>query len=360
MIATLPKTHRASWFATMTGTVILLTSAPMAVAQLDSANLQPRQPTTNKPTTPPPAPVKTPAPTPTASVQPKKKLPTPQNVGFKTRDGVQISAAYYPSPLEKEAQKEAVPVILLHPFKGSRADYNDLALALQDAGCAVLVPDLRGHGQSTRRVNSDGKEVEIEQALMNHQDFEAMGHADQERSGDVEACNKFLRAKNNAKELNLDKLVIIGAEMGADVAINWAQSDWSWPVLPGAPKQGQDVKALILLSPQWSFRGLSVGNALGNHDFASRLSWMILVGEQDTKIYPEARRMYQALSRIPLPAIADSSGKPAISFHSYPTSLQGAQLLSRNFNSTAEILKFIDQQVTKPVHPWTDRKSPLD
>ena len=143
-------------------------------------------------------------------------------------------------------QKDAVPVLLLHPFKGSRADFNDLALALQEAGCAVLVPDLRGHGQSTRRINADGKEVEIEQALMNHQDFEAMGYADTKTSGDVEACNKFLRAKNNLKELNIDKLVIIGAEMGAAVAIDWAQSDWSWPVLPGAPKQGQDVKALDL------------------------------------------------------------------------------------------------------------------
>jgi pimeloyl-ACP methyl ester carboxylesterase len=329
-----------------------------AIAQLDSANLQPRPPAATKPVNPPPAPVKTLVPA--APTQPKNKLPSPQTVAFKTRDGVLIGATYYPSPLENVAQKDAVPVILLHPFKGSRADFNDLALALQDAGCAVLAPDLRGHGQSTRRTNADGKEVEIEQALMNRQDFEAMGHADLDWAGDVEACNKFLRAKNDAKELNIDKLVIVGAEMGAAVAINWAQSDWSWPVLPGAPKQGQDVKALILLSPQWSFRGLPVGNAIGNHDFVSKLSWMILVGEQDAKIYPEAKRLFLALQRTPLPLASDAPGKPAVSFHSYPTSLQGAQLLARNFNSTAEIVKFIDQQVAKTIHPWTDRKSPLD
>ncbi len=166
-----------------------------AFAQLDSANLQPRPQPANKPTNPPPAVVKTPANIPSASVPAKKKLPAPENVGFKTRDGVQIGATYYPSPLEKEMQKEAVPVILLHSFKGSRAEFNDLALALQDAGCAVLAPDLRGHGQSTRRFNSDGKEVEIEQSLMSHQDFEAMGHADVQTSGDVEACNKFFAHK---------------------------------------------------------------------------------------------------------------------------------------------------------------------
>jgi pimeloyl-ACP methyl ester carboxylesterase len=335
--------------------------AQSALAQLDSPTFQPRPPATTKATAPAPTTVKKPA-TPQATIPaaPKKKLPPPQNVAFKTRDGVQLSATYYPSPLEKETQKEAVPVILLHPFKGSRADFNDLALALQDAGCAVLAPDLRGHGQSTRRTNAEGKEVEIEQALMNRQDFDAMGHAGTDWSGDVEACNRFLRMKNNAKELNIDKLVIIGAEMGAAVAINWAQSDWSWPVLPGAPKQGQDVKALILLSPQWSFRGLTVGNAVGNHDFASHVSWLILAGEQDPKIYPETKRLFLSLQRLPLPLVTEAPGKPAVSFHSYPTSLQGTQLLAKNFTSTADILKFIEQQVAKTAHPWTDRKGPLD
>lgn len=330
-----------------------------AFGQLDSPNLQPRQP---KPTTP--APVRTTQANPTtpstATPTPKKKLPPPQIVGLKTRDGVQLSATYYPSPLEGEAQKDAVPVILLHPYKGSRADFSDLALALQGAGCAVLAPDLRGHGLSTRRINSDGKEVEIEQALMTRNDFEAMGHADTKWSGDVEACNNFLRARNNAKELNIDKLVLVGAEMGAAVAVNWAQSDWSWPVLPGAPKQGQDVKALVLLSPEWSFRGLQIGNAIGDRDFVGRLSWMIMVGEQDQRFNSEAKRLFSALQRTPLPLISDAPGRPAINFHSYPTSLQGNGLLAKNFTSTADIIKFIEQQVAKPVHPWSDRKSPLD
>jgi pimeloyl-ACP methyl ester carboxylesterase len=340
---------------------ICFIAAQSALAQLDSPNLQPRPQPAVKSTPAAPVPVRIPTNSnTTAPVQPKKNLPPPQMVGFKTRDSVQLSATFYPSPLEKEAQKEAVPVILLHAFKGSRADFNDLALALQNAGCAVLAPDLRGHGQSTRRINADGKEVEIEQALMSRPDFEAMGHADIQWSGDVEVCNKFLRQKNNAKELNIDKLAIIGAEMGAAVAINWAQSDWSWPILPGAPKQGQDVKALILLSPQWSFRGLSVGSAIGNRDFAGRLSWMILAGEQDPKVYPETKRLFLALERTPLPLASEAPGKPALSFRSYPTSLQGDQLLARNFTTTADILKFIDQQVAKTVHPWTDRKSPLD
>ena len=306
----------------------------------------------------PAAPIKTPVPAAAAPSTIKKKLPAPQIVAFKTRDGVQLSATFYPSPLEKEALKDAVPVILLHAFKGSRADFNDLAPVLQEAGCAVLVPDLRGHGQSTRRTTADGNDVEIEQALMNRQDFEAMAHSDVDWSGDVEACKKFLMDKNNLQQLNIDKLVLIGAEMGACVAIDWAQRDWAWETLASG-KQGKDVKALVLLSPQWSFRGLTIGAAVGDHDFASQVSWMLVVGEQDPKIYPDVKRLYSALEKTPLPLMAEAPGKPALDFHQFATSLQGTKLLAKNFNTTAEILKFIDQQVAKTTHPWADRKGPL-
>ncbi len=57
--------------------------------------------------------------------------------------------------------KEAVPVIMLHQYKGSRADFKDLAAMLQAKGCAVLAPDLRGHGQSTRQQLPGGGEREI-------------------------------------------------------------------------------------------------------------------------------------------------------------------------------------------------------
>jgi pimeloyl-ACP methyl ester carboxylesterase len=342
----------------MTIAGLWMTTVQCAWAQIDSGTVQ-IHPQPTKPVAPAPTTNKAPATT-SANAPAKKKLPMPQSIAMQTRDGVQLSATYYPSPLEKEAQRESVPVILLHAFKGSRTDFADLALALQEAGCAVLAPDLRGHGQSTRRTTPDGKEVEIEQALMNRADFEAMAHADTQWSGDVEACNKFLRQRNNAKELNIDKLVLIGAEMGAEVAVNWAQTDWSWPVLPGAPKQGQDVKAIVLLSPQWSFRGMSISSAIGNHEFVSQLSWLIIVGEQDSKFFPDAKRLYTALQRTPLPVVSESPGKPAVEFHALKTSLQGTKLLAGNFNTAAEILKFIDQQVTKTAHPWSSRKGPLD
>jgi pimeloyl-ACP methyl ester carboxylesterase len=282
-----------------------------------------------------------------------RKLPPPQNVGLKpTADGVQLTATFYPSPLEKEQKdqaKEAVPVILLHQFKGSRADYDALAVELQKLNFAVLVPDLRGHGQSTKRVMSDGKEKTIDPALLNKQDFEAMVQYD------LEACKSFLMEKNNVKQLNIDKLCVVGAEMGAALAVNWADRDWSWPVLTTG-KQGQDVKALVLLSPTWSFKGLAISPAATNRDFTGKLSWMIVVGDQGFKELGEAKRLRQALEHS-VPAGAPT-GSPKLDYRELKTSLQGTKLLGIG-NLASEIAKFIDQQVGKSTHPWTDRKSPI-
>src|SRR4051794_34095472 len=90
---------------------VLLSSPHPSIAQVVG------RPTAVAPISPAPAP----APVPTAL---RKKLPPPQNIGLKTRDGVQLAATFYPSPLDRESQKEAVPVIMLHGYKGSRADFN--------------------------------------------------------------------------------------------------------------------------------------------------------------------------------------------------------------------------------------------
>ena len=42
---------------------------------------------------------------------------------------------------------------------------------------------------------------------------------------DMEAVKKFLWERNNAGELNIDKLCVVGAEMGASVAVNFALAD---------------------------------------------------------------------------------------------------------------------------------------
>ena len=224
-----------------------------------------------------------------------KQQPQPANITLTTRDGVSLGATYYASLLGKEA----VPVIMLHQYKGSRADFKDLAIALQAKGCAVLIPDLRGHGQSTRQALPGGGEREISAALLKQHDLAAMVEQD------LEACKSFLMEKNNAGELNINKLCVIGAEMGAVVAVDWAGWDWHWPVL-ATGKQGQDVKALVLISPAWSVKGISMTEVVNNRKLADKWSWLVLVGDQDTNDLKEAKRLSQSLEKF-LPTPSDPS-----------------------------------------------------
>ena len=73
-----------------------------------------------------------------ADKEKEKEIPKPEDVELSTRDGVQIEATYYGSLLGKDA----VPIVMLHSFKKSRAEFEGLALAMQARGHAVIVPDL--------------------------------------------------------------------------------------------------------------------------------------------------------------------------------------------------------------------------
>jgi non-heme chloroperoxidase len=63
----------------------------------------------------------------------------PELLRYKARDGAFLSYREYQASDKKVA-------VLLHGSAGSGVDMHPLALALQRAGIAALVPDLRGHG----------------------------------------------------------------------------------------------------------------------------------------------------------------------------------------------------------------------
>ena len=83
---------------------------------------------------------------------------------------------------------------------------------------------------------------------------------------DMKAVKDFLWEKNNAGELNIDKLCVVGSEMGASVALDFAAFDaagyGNGAVYYGSRKLGRFVKALVLISPKWSVPGLPLGQAV--------------------------------------------------------------------------------------------------
>ena len=83
---------------------------------------------------------------PAAKEKEKEKILPPEKVTLNAPD-MTLTATYFPGP----KGKDSVPVVLLHMFKRNRNDYDALAKYLQSQGHAVLVPDLRGHGDSTTK-----------------------------------------------------------------------------------------------------------------------------------------------------------------------------------------------------------------
>jgi len=275
---------------------------------------------------------------------PEKPLPA-EEISLRTTDGVTLAATYYPSKLGKNA----VPVVLLHASKGSRADLVDLALKLQQQGHAVFAADLRGHGDSTRSRLGD-RTMDLRPA-----DYQAMV------SEDLEAIKRFLMAKNNTGDLNIDKLCLVGIEMGAGVALNWAARDWSWPML-NTGKQGQDVKALVLVSPEWSFKGLKINEAIAHPNVHSDLSILIIAGKGNGKALSETRRLHAAFEKYHPPVPAEFEAERQMLWLRTPnTSLQGTRLLhEKSLHVDEMIAKFIELRLTKKQMPWTDRTSPLE
>ena len=286
----------------------------------------------------------------TASAQSKRPAasdkadepPPPEDVALETKDGLRLSAMFYPGT----EGNQSVPVILLHMWKGSRGDYSSLASDLQKLGHAVLVPDLRGHGESIHARDSSRP---LEAASLSRQQFLRMVDYD------LESLKKFLMKKNNEGELNIEKLCLVGAEMGAVVALAWAQTDWSWPVL-NTGKQGQDVKALVLISPQWAFHGLHVKQAMAHRQMLRQLSVLIVVGDGNSRAVQQAKR-FEAIFRRNQPyALAEKLADRTLFYVPLKTSLQGTKMLGvRSLNLEPRIAKFIELRLVNQSFPWKDR-----
>jgi pimeloyl-ACP methyl ester carboxylesterase len=329
---------------------LAICSALAAVVGLLVSTVALAQPPATKP------PATAPAAAPKEEKKEPPKPPEPERVLLDTKDGWKIHAMYY-APMEKIRKgKETVPVIMLHGWDGQGAEYSYLATGLQTYGHACLVPDLRGHGRSTSRKKLDGSLETVKVEDLKTQDMENMVL-------DVEACKKYLIARNNEGLVNIDMLTVVAAQEGCIVGINWAALDWSWPVTP-VLKQGQDVKALILLSPMQTYKRLTASKALQTPALARHLSIMFAVGEQDSEANSDAKRIFSRLERgrPPLPkdlTPAELMRQKDLVFITAPTSLQGTKLAAPEFNRRVNgpIIFFLKARVLdrRDEFPWKQR-----
>jgi len=279
----------------------------------------------------------------------KKKEPLPpEEIETVTKeDGVTIKATWYPS----QAGRQAAVVILLHGYQGRRVDFHQFALFLQrEKDFAVIVPDLRGHGDSLTRVDAEGERHELRPDRLTHEDFEAMSFQD------VEAIKRFLVKRNNAGELNIERLGMVGAEMGALVAVQWAYEDWEYDQLP-LIKQGRDVKALTLLSPNVRFKNLNA-NWLIEEPLRGKIALQIVAGNGAPRALKNARQVYHLVEHLYLRPDNIERQKLFLDV-GYATSLQGTKMFGEKLGLEDRIARFFEIELVEPEFEWKERKSPL-
>ena len=278
-----------------------------------------------------------------------------KDITLKTKDGVKLAITYYPSA----RKKQALPVVILHDQQDSRAAYNAIARKLQQPhgedgeSFAVITVDLRGHGGSTKQVLRNGTARELDAAKLKKSDFEAMVQYD------MKAIRAFLVDKNDQGEINLNELSIIGVGLGASVATIWAAHDWAYPPL-AVGKQGQDVKALVLVSPRWKNNGLLIQKAVQQRDVQREIALIMIYGRDNSKVRADIRRIKKQVEKYhPEPESVDDKPRDLVGL-GVPTSLQGDKLLQEvGFRDkiVERISDFLNLHVAQEDHEWLKRRN---
>lgn len=146
----------------------------------------------------------------------------PRTVTFKTFDGVDVSADFY----APQSSAAAPIAILLHMEQGDRRDWAAFAAGLSRAGFAALAVDLRGHGVDATTAARDAVAQRLPVVFA-------------EMFQDVRAAYDWLAPQPGVDRA---RFVLLGAGMGASVALRYAAEDRS-------------VDGVIALSPAWSIAG---------------------------------------------------------------------------------------------------------
>lgn len=231
--------------AILVGALSIIGLSLQSQSQAQTAPPTVKKPAVQKPAVPKPA-AQTPVP------KKGEAPPEPEHMILDTKDGVKLKCTYFASPksLEGEGGHSVVPIILLHDWEGDRRQLLEFGAFLQSVGHAAIIPDLRGHGESTQ-VAGGGATLDATRFRK--------GEVTSAQK-DIERCKKYLVQRHNEGQVNIDLLCVVAVGKTGVLAVQWTLNDWFAfpPFNPKGIKQGQDVKALLLVSPQKKLAGISM------------------------------------------------------------------------------------------------------
>jgi pimeloyl-ACP methyl ester carboxylesterase len=285
-----------------------------------------------------------------------KFTPTLRAESVSAPDAFPIRFSYYPANADKnpDGLDQAGVVILLHGDKGSRiiwdkgsapAGQPTFPAVLQEQGYAVVTVDLRKHGQSV---------VEGREDPLQTDDYAKMA------AGDLKAVKDFLQKEHQDKKLNMGKMAIVGAGFSAPVAVAFAEYDWlqkphdDSPVPAMRTPRGQDVKAVILLSPDAAAGRLSTNRSLV-YLTKQNLAIQLIVGKQDGADKGAAKNCFKASGG------GSKRTEERVFLIEPDMKDRGTDLLGKAPPLVeVPMLKFLDARLKKLTIPWVDRRSRLD
>ncbi len=226
----------------------------------------------------------------------KEPPPEPEAITLQTTDGVEVGAWVYRVAADTDP---LATVVLLHDLGGSHETVEPLAKTLQEGGCTVVAPDLRGHGKSPIPKLARAAGAGGQASLLKSGDFAAMaatgGGRLREQSatrGDVEVVRNWIKQQADQAALDLDKLFVVGSGLGATVGATWTALDAAWPPIASGPQGGQ-VRGLVMIDPPFVTKGFSVAKPLAVEPLKSSLPIMIIGGGEDrdaSKVFDQLKR----------------------------------------------------------------------
>lgn len=282
--------------------------------------------------------------------QSKDGLPQPQSKEVTTKDGFPIHFTYWPSQMGKESPV----VILLHGKGQNRVVWNASKLLneLLKLQFAVVSVDLRKHGDSVLAEGTGAKSTKS--ATLTKFDYEAM------IAMDLEAVKHFLFEENQAQRLNMKKIAVVSSDMSTVVALNWTALDWAKtpyddaPTLAAKTPRGQDVQAVVLISPMDSLSGVGTTKTVPFLRQAG-IAALVMCGTKKSGDKRVADKMFQQLG-------GDQQDKenPRIYAIDFPIQSSGLELLARQDQSNLATINFLKKHLMDAKIDWRDRKSRLE
>jgi hypothetical protein len=129
-------------------------------------------------------------------------------------------------------------------------------------------------------------------------------------------------------------------------------------MLPSEKKRpSNDVKALVLISPEWTFKGLPIKQPLEHPVVQRAVSVLIIVGRANRKAADDAERIHEMLERYrPEPEKQDAARLKNLFLIPVDTKLQGTKMLNAVTKLEGVIAKFIELRLVNQEYAWRQRK----